>query len=130
MHPNLHHGAAAPGSAAPELAHHPVVNLAPLGTTGAALAGLSPPHKDEAPRLAGAEGFRDQDKADTTIVADLDGPRKAFLTLRARLALAGWVLTATPNSPHGAFSVSRWGMLRDLATLAAVAAFADRVGAP
>ena len=62
--------------------------------------------------------------------ADLTAQRKRVATLRARLALAGWVLTTTPDNPHGAFTVSRWGRTTDLIELAAVAAFADRVGAP
>ena len=128
---NPHHqGAAAPGLAAPELAHHPVVDLAPLGTAGAAPAGLSPPQKDESPELAGGGAIEGQGKADESDCADAAAQRKRFNTLRARLALAGWVLTDTPDSPHGAFTVSRWAMARDLVDLAAVEAFSAQVGAP
>ena len=129
MHDDHHHGAAAPGLAAPELAHHPVVDLAPLGTAGAAPAGLSPPQKDESPELAGGGAIEGQGKADESDCADAAAQRKRFNTLRARLALAGWMLTTTPDNPHGAFTVSRWGMVRDLVDLAAVEQIAARVGA-
>jgi len=71
----------------------------------------------------GTQEDRHLDCADTTT------ERKPLATLRARLTLAGWVLTATPDNPR-AFTVSRWGMAREFHELAAVAAFADRVGAP
>ena len=128
MHHDHHHGAAAPGLAAPERAVLPA-DLASLGAAGAAPAGLSPPQKGECPELAGGGALRGQGKADTPDCADLAAECKPLATLRARLALAGWVLTTTPYNPHGAFTVSRWGMVRDLADLAGVAAFADRVGA-
>ena len=129
MHPDHHHGATAPGLAAPDRAAPPA-GLASLGSTGAAAAGLSPPQKDECPELAGGGALKGQRKADTADCADTAAECKPLATLRARLALAGWVLTATPDNPHGAFTVSRWGMVRDLVDLAAVAAFTARVGAP
>jgi hypothetical protein len=129
MHHTHHHGATAPGLAAPERAVLPA-GLAPLGTAGDAPVGLSPPHKNECPGLAGGGAIRGQGKADASDCADLAAECKPLATLRARLALAGWALTTTPDNPHGAFTVSRWGMVRDLADLAAVAAYADRVGAP
>ena len=49
MHHYIHYGAAAPGLAAPELAHHAVVDLAPLGTTGGASAGLRAPPDVQTP---------------------------------------------------------------------------------
>ena len=87
MH-HLQHHAHRAGLAVPELAASSTC-LASVGASGAAPAGLSPPHRDETPRLAGAEGFRDQDKADTAIVADLDGERKVLTTLRAQLETCG-----------------------------------------
>ena len=90
-------------------------------------AGLSPPQTDESPGLAGGGAFEEQGKADESDCADTTAERKHCTTLRARLALAGWALTTTPDNPHGAFTVSRWGMVRDLVDLPAVAAFTDRV---
>jgi hypothetical protein len=56
---------------------------------------------------------------------------KAFATLRARLALAGWSLLRTSSEDGPAvFFACRWNMPRELASLEAVAEFADRVGAP
>ena len=129
MHPNHHHGAAASGLAAPELAHRVVVELAPLGAAGAAPAGLSQPPTSDNARWQAGEVER-QETADNADCADAAAQRKRFNTLRARLALAGWVLTDTPDSPHGAFTVSRWAMARDLVDLAAVEAFSAQVGAP
>ena len=121
-----HHHPDAAGLAAPERAHHAVVELAPLGTAGAAPAGLSqPPTRDNARWQAGE--VERQETADNPDCADTTAERKPLATLRARLALAGWVLTTTPDNPHGAFTVSRWGMVRDLTTLAAVAVFTNRV---
>ena len=128
MHHYIHYGAAAPGLAAPVLAHHAVVDLALLGATGAAHAGLSPPQKDEPHEAGGHVGLRGQGRDNTPDCANPSAECKHFNTLRARLALAGWVVTATPDNPHGAFTVSRWGMARDLDSLAAVEAFAAQVG--
>ena len=111
-------------------ADHHEVELAPLDPAGTAPAGLSPPQKDECPGLGGDGAIEGQGKADESDCADAAAQRKRFNTLRARLALAGWVLTDTPDSPHGAFTVSRWAMARDLVDLAAVEAFSAQVGAP
>ena len=73
---HLHHGAAAPGLAAPQRARVDHPGLPPLGAIGAAPGGLSPPLKDEAPELAGVEGFGDQGKADTPDSADDSAMRK------------------------------------------------------
>ena len=111
-------------------ADHHEVELAPLDPAGTAPAGLSPPQKDECPGLGGDGAIEGQGKADESDCADAAAQRKRFNTLRARLALAGWVLATTPDSPHGAFTVSRWAMARDLVDLAAVQAFSAQVGAP
>ena len=132
-----HHNAHRAGLVAPERARVNPADLAPLGAPGAAPAGLSPPHKDEAHRLAGAAGYRDQGKTDNPDCADDpagDQPaddRKRFATLRARLALAGWGLIRT-DATDGApiYFATRWNMPRELVGLAAVESFADRVGAP
>ena len=141
MRHHHHHGAHAPGLAAPELACTAADGLAPLGTPGAAPAGLSLAHKDEAHRLAGAAGFRGQGTADNPDCAQSAHPvhheqptgddAKRFATLRARLALAGWTLTRHDASGGPvSFYACRWNMPRELADLAAVEAFADCVGAP
>ena len=125
---DAHHIGHGPGLAAPELAHHPVVDLAPLGAAGAAPAGLSPPQKDESPELGGGGAIEEQCKTDEADCADAAAQRKRFNTLRASLALAGWALTRTdPADGPVAFFVGRWGMERRLCDLAAVAAFTDRV---
>lgn len=115
-----HHqlGAPAPGLAAPQPA-------------AGALAGLTADHKDEAPRLAGAEGFRDQGKADPDDCAHAGADGKRFATLQARLALRGFTLTRVDAAGCPVvYTVTRWNLARELATLDAVAAFADMVGAP
>lgn len=133
-----HHNAHRAGLAAPERAPVVPAGLALLGAAAAAPAGLSPPRKDEAHRLAGAAGFRDQGRADTPDCADHpagDQPGatdcKRFTTVRARLALAGWGLIRTdPSDGAPVYFATRWNMPRELRDLAAVEAFADRVGAP
>ena len=123
MH-HLQHHAHRAGLAVPELAA-PATCLAAVGASGAAPAGLSPPHKDEAPRLAGAEGFRDQDKADTAIVADLDCQRKALLTLRARFAMAGFALLELSD---GSLLATRWNLCRPLPDATAALRFLRQIG--
>jgi hypothetical protein len=55
--------------------------------------------------------------------------KKAEATLAARLALGGWALTRA--EPGDGYIAARWGRRTEvLADLAAVAMFADRVGAP
>ena len=55
---------------------------------------------------------------------------KAFLTLRALLALKGYSLSRTHgNDGPVRFHVNRWGMVRELPDLAAVRAFAQQEGA-
>lgn len=115
------------------------VNLVPISADAAAPAGLSPPQVG-APR-AGGNGKgrgRDQGTADTTDCAggltsaqpDADDGKR-YSTLRARLALAGWALTRSDASDGPVtYHASRWGMVRELASVAAVSEFADRVGAP
>jgi hypothetical protein len=122
MH-HVQHYAHRAGLAVPELAA-PATCLAAVGASGAAPACLSPPHKDEAPRLAGAEGFRDQDKADTTIVADLDGPRKAFLTLQARFAMADFALLELSD---GSLLATRWNLCRPLPDATAALRFLRKI---
>lgn len=128
-------GARAPGLAAPELAACPAAGVASLGAPGAAAAGLRADHKDEARGLGSGAGFRGQGIADGAdcpgAALDEQDAGKRFATLRARMALRGWALTRT-SAADGlmVFFATRWGMPRELASLDAVAAFADRVGAP
>ena len=130
---NPHHqGAAAPGLAAPELAHHPVVDLAPLGTAGAAPVGLSPPQKDEIHDAGGKVDFRDQGKADTTDCAgqtrqaqELSQADKTRATLAALLAFKGYSLHELAD---GSYLASRWNHTRPLRDLHAVQCFARQVG--
>jgi hypothetical protein len=65
------------------------------------------------------------------VAATEQADSKRFAGLRARLALAGWVLSRT-SADDGpvVFFATRWNMPRELPGLDAVAAFADRVGAP
>jgi hypothetical protein len=123
MH-HLQHHAHLAGLAVPELAA-PATCLAAVCACGVAHAGLSPPRKDEAPRLAGAEGFRDQDKAVTEIVADLDCQRKAFLTLRARFAMAGF---APLELSDGSLLATRWNLCRPLPDATTALRFLRQIG--
>ena len=125
MHPDHHHADKA-GLAAPDAAAIVrTADLASLGTAGAAPAGLSPPHKEEFPGLGGDGELRDQDKADTSIVADLDGPRKAFLTLRARFAMAGFALLELSD---GSLLATRWNLCRPLPDATAALRFLRQIG--
>lgn len=61
------------------------------------------------------------------MTATTDARRKRFEDLRARLALAGGF--ELHRMDDGTFVVRRWGLTRELADLAAVEAFLQRVGA-
>ena len=132
------HNAHRAGLVAPALPPAPAAGLAPLGTAAAAPASLNPPGKDEAPGWQ-AEGFKEQgrqDSADCAVQQPGDQPGAddgaRFATLAARLALAGWALSRTDAGDGPVtYYATRWGMATpELASLVAVAAFADRVGAP
>jgi hypothetical protein len=123
MH-HAHHHAHRASLAVSELAAS-FSGLALEGASGAAPADLRPPHKDEAPRLAGAEGFTDQGKAYLEIIADLDGQRKVFLTLRARHAMAGFALLELSD---GSLLATRWNLCRALPGATAVHRFLWLIG--
>ena len=129
MHCDHHHAETA-GLAAPHAAAsaHPA-DLASLGADGAVHVGISQlPRNDEPRELVGSgAGLRGQGQADIPDCASPSAKCKRFNTLRARLALAGWTLAA---DAAGALTAARWGMARDLDSLAAVEAFAAHVGAP
>lgn len=94
----------------------------------------TPTTSDEAPAGGAARGFSEQarwvslDCAERTAVEQAD---KAFATLRARMALAGFQLSIVTGDGCGsAYMLSRGNLHRTLNDVAAVEAFADRVGAP
>ena len=112
-----------------------LARLEPLGTAGAAPAGLSDPTNDDAPgdQAEGIKGQANTDNGDS-VAAPADpqaiADRKRFSTLRARLALAGYGLTRTDASDGAViYRASRWGMARMLDNLVDVESFAARVGA-
>jgi hypothetical protein len=93
--------------------------------------------------VAGATGFQQSKPilppapiawTATVSTNDLDTPTgqragKAFTTLAAQLALQGHTLTrSNPNDGAVTYYVSRWGMVRALPDLEAVAAFARMAG--
>jgi hypothetical protein len=93
--------------------------------------------------VAGATGFKQSKPilppvsiawTATVFTNDLDTPTgqradKAFNTLAAQLALQGHTLTRTnPNDGPVTYHASRWGIVRALPDLEAVAAFARMVG--
>lgn len=140
MAAHTHHGAHAPGLAAPERARVPADGLAPLGAPGAAPVGMTAGHKDEAPgwQAEGDEGNTEPNSRDSAHRAPGAQPadavaaaEKIFSTLQARLALRGFALTRTDGTGCPvAYTVTRWGLVRELASLEDVGAFAGRMGAP
>ena len=96
----------------------------------AAQAGPSSPERDEAQAGANGSGSKGQDQGDKGHSADfaVGNPHdcKAFATLQARAALAGFELVRMAD---GSLVVARWTMTRALADLAAAEAFLQQVGA-
>ena len=122
-----HHGADAPGLAAPELAHHPVVDLAPLGTAAARAVVTATGGK--ALDAANVEGPVQTETQCLIFEQTTDGG-KLFATLRALLAMKGHALHRTDRDDGQVrFYVTRWNLVRELQSIAAVRAFAEQVGA-
>ena len=123
---DAHHHGATPGLAAPELAHHDVVGLVPLGT--AAAGAVVTPTNEKAPDAANVEGPV-QTETQCHIFKEPDDDGKRFATMRALLALKGYSLSRTHGDDGPArFFVTRWNLARELRDLAAVARFLDQVG--
>ena len=119
---DAHHVGDMPGLAAPEQAHHDVVDLPPLGA--AAARAVVTPRSDNAHLAVGeVEG---QGATDHPIFDQRDDAGKRFATLRAELAILGnFTLLELAD---GSFLVTRWNCCRPLADLRAVAAFVRQVG--
>ena len=116
-----------PGLAAPEAASSGgTAGAASVVADAVAPAGLNA-QKDSAPAAQAAQSREQNEPRNCATDAGSD---KAFLTLRALLALNGYVLSRThgddgPMRVH----VTRWGLVRELPDIAAVRAFAEQVGA-
>lgn len=124
---DAHRHGTVPGLAAPQLAHHHHVYLAPLGT---AAAHAVVTHTSERAHDAANVGGPVQTETQRLIFEQPTDDGKRFATLRAHLALKGYSLhrTAADDGPVR-FYVTRWSLVRELPDIAAVRAFAEQVGA-
>ena len=75
--------------------------------------------------MAAGSGPVTPENDDTETLIDLDADRKAFATIAARLALAGFSLH---QLAHGGYMVSRWDRTFHSNDLAGVRGFAQRAG--
>jgi hypothetical protein len=83
--------------------------------------------KESAPAAQAAQSREQIEPGNSATGAHAD---KAFLTLRALLALQGHVLSRTHGDDGPVrFYVTRWGLVRERRDIAAVRAFAEPVGA-
>lgn len=90
---------------------------------------MNGPQKDEGPAVAAA-GPLGLAQAVSLNSATTSAEDKAFQTLRARLALAGHVLSRTHDGDGPVrFYVTRWNLIRELRDLDEVRRFAAQVGA-
>jgi hypothetical protein len=80
--------------------------------------------KDDAPRLAGAEGIRGQEQNDSPDFDSSDAQRKTLVTLTAKLAIAGYSLYPLGD---GGYLACRWGQSRAIADLYGVQRFLRQV---
>ena len=119
---DAHHHGTAPGLAAPKLAHEDVACLPPL--VAGATHVLVTPTSEKAPDTPHVRGPM-QNRNHTTILEQAGGFGKRLATLRAQLALGGFVLQ---EAHDGSFIVARWGQSRALVNLEAVSAFLRQVG--
>ena len=116
-----------PGLAAPEA----VTSLCAAGAASVASDAVAPAglntQKESAQATRAAQSREQNEHRDSATGAGAD---KAFLTLRALLALKGYSLSRThADDGRVCFHVNRWGMVRELRDIAAVRAFAQQVGA-
>ena len=115
-----------PGLAAPEVARHDHVDLAPLGTVAAHA--VVTPTSERAPDAA-IVGGPVQTETQCLVFEQPTDDGKWFASLRAPLALKGYGLSRTAASDGPVcFYVTRWGMARELRDLVAVARFLDQLG--
>ena len=116
-----------PGLAAPEAASSGgTAGAASVVADAVAPAGLTA--QKESALAAKAAQSREQNEPRNSATGD--GPDKAFLTLRALLALKGHALSRTHGDDWPVrFYVTRWGLVRKLTDIAAVRAFTEQVGA-
>ena len=62
-------------------------------------------------------------------VIELDLHRKAFETLRAAAAFKGYALArSNPNDGPVTYWATKWGLIRELRSLADVGAFVQQIG--
>lgn len=122
--PQFGHG---PGMAAPEAA----ASLCAAGAASVVADAVTPAglnaQKESAPAAQAAQSREQNEPRNSATGAGAD---KAFLTLRARLALKGHVLSRTHGDDGPVrFYVTRWGLVRELPDIAAVRVFAEQVRA-
>lgn len=119
-------GATAPGLAAPDAAAN-ARSREPASPAAGAGGKPELSRSDEAHGTPHAAGPKDQQTHSDSVSDDVAG--KAFATLRAQLALAGYSLhrSDAEDGPRNYF-VTRWGMVRGLRDLPAVSKFAESVG--
>lgn len=115
------------GMAEPEAA----ANLRAAGAASVVADAVAPAglnrQKESAPAAQAAQSRERKEPGNPATGAGAD---KAFLTLRAHLALKGYSLGRTHGDDGPVrFYVNRWGMVRELIDIAAVRAFAAQVGA-
>ena len=96
---------------------------------GAVAPGQVTPGLDKAPDAANVEGPV-QTQTQCLIVEQPTDEGKQFATLRALLAMKGHALHRTDRDDGQIhFYVTRWNLVRELQSIAAVRAFAEQVGA-
>lgn len=88
---------------------------------------MTAPQKSECPVAAGQ--VAGQSKQDAAIIAGTEAARKAFENVRAAAAFKGYTLARTnPADGPVAYYATRWGLIRELRDLAAVAEFLTQIG--
>jgi hypothetical protein len=96
-----------------------------MGAASGAAPRVAATAKDNAPRLAGTEGVKDQSETNTRDSAAAFTEGKALATMQARAAQAGCVLHELSG---GGFLLCRWGMTKELPCLRAVGDLLRRLG--
>ena len=120
---DTNHHRTVPGLAAPELAHHDVVDLAPLGT--AATHAVVTPASEKAPDTPHVGGPM-QSKTQISIFRQTHRHSKQFATLRMQVPLPREFTLQEPAV--GSFLVACWGRRRQIPDLDSATALLRQAG--
>ena len=107
------------------LCHIQATDAMKLETDTAVPTALIPPKKDEGPADFNGQAVGNNSNADPIIIVACEVGRKVLVNLRARYALAGFVLVEISD---GSLLATRWNRTRQLQNVSAALHFLRQIG--